>query len=145
MKKIILTIALLFTFSIANDYKKFPNWEQLQFNEVNLLKKMKELGIKFPDIVLAQAKIETGHFKSKIFKKNNNLFGMKLARKRQTTAIGEQFNHAMYQNWVQSVIDYKIWQDKYASKFKTKDLYLNYLSDIYSENDKYINLIKKML
>ena len=41
-----------------------------------------ELNIKFPHIVYAQAVIESGHFKSNIFKTNSNLFGMKEATAR---------------------------------------------------------------
>jgi uncharacterized FlgJ-related protein len=53
-----------------------------------------ELNIRFPYIVYAQAQLETGEFKSKIFKENNNIFGMKVARKRPTTNKGEENGHA---------------------------------------------------
>lgn len=145
MKKTLLTIGFLLAFSTLNDYEKFSNSKLVIFNEVNLLKEMDKIGIRFKEIVLAQSKIETGHYQSKIFKSNNNLFGMKLARQRQTTAIGEQFNHAKYTNWIESLKDYKLWQDKYCKEFKSDDDYLNYLSDIYAEDKQYVKLIKQMI
>ena len=47
------------------------------FNEELLIKEISKLNFKYPHIVLAQAILETGTFESKIFKENNNLFGMK--------------------------------------------------------------------
>jgi uncharacterized FlgJ-related protein len=110
-----------------------------------MLATMNEVGIAYPDIVMAQAKIETGHFTSKVFKENNNLFGMKLPRQRSTTAIGEQYNHAEYTSWRQSVIDYKLWQDEVLTKVKSRRAYLRYLHENYAENKQYVNLIKKMI
>lgn len=106
---------------------------------------MDEVGIAYPDIVLAQAKIETGHFTSKIFRENHNLFGMKLPKQRETTAVGEQYNHARYTSWKQSVIDYKIWQDAVLTKVKSKRAYLKYLSENYAQDKKYIHKLKQML
>jgi uncharacterized FlgJ-related protein len=106
---------------------------------------MTEIGIVYPDIVMAQARIETAHFTSKIFRENNNLFGMKLPRQRSTTAIGEQNNHAEYTSWRQSVIDYKLWQDKVLKKVKSRRAYLKYLHKNYAENKQYVKLIKQMI
>lgn len=58
------------------------------------------------NLIYAQAKHETGNFTSSIFKNNNNLFGMKLAKKRSTTAIGEKSGHAVYKTLFHSVLDY---------------------------------------
>lgn len=72
---------------------------------------VKNSGIRFPEIAIAQAILETGHFESEIFKANNNCFGMKYAKIRPKTATGEYRGHARYDNWKQSVEDYKLWQD----------------------------------
>ena len=87
--------------------------EQNNFNEVLLEAYIKELNIKYPHIVLAQAKKETGHFKSEVFLTNHNLFGLKEAKIRATTAVGTNLNHAYYNNWKQSVIDYALYQNAY--------------------------------
>ena len=52
------------------------NMKQEPFSEEKMIALMKELNMKFPHIALAQSKIETNNFKSKIFKENHNLFGM---------------------------------------------------------------------
>lgn len=59
--------------------------------------------------ITAQAAHETGNFSSKIFRENNNLFGMKLPVKRKTTATGEKYGHATYENIADSVKDFKLY------------------------------------
>lgn len=119
--------------------------EVTSFSELNLYKKILELGIAYPDIVLAQAKIETGNFTSKIFRENNNMFGMKLPGRRATTAVGKRYNHARYTNWLQSLRDYKLWQDQMIHKAPTKHAYLAYLSRNYAEDKNYIRKIKQII
>jgi uncharacterized FlgJ-related protein len=144
MKCITLTlIALSISLEIGNP--SFTRRAEMPFSTTNMLKVMKEIGIVYPDIVMAQAKIETGHFTSKVFKENHNLFGMKLPKQRSTTAIGEQHNHAEYTSWRQSVVDYKLWQDRVLTKVKSKRAYLKYLHKNYATNKKYVTLIKQMI
>ena len=101
------------------------------FSIENLKAEINKLGIVYPDIVLAQAKWESKHFRSKIFEEGNNLFGMKLAYQRDTTAIGKHRNHAKYKNWQDSVKDYKLWQDSNGIGKLPRDKYFDKLSDIY--------------
>jgi hypothetical protein len=123
------------------------------FSIDNLKAEINKLGIVYPDIVLAQAKWESTHFTSEIFYDNNNLFGMKLAKIRPTTAIGKHKlhgNHAAYNNWQDSVKDYKLWQDSNGMSKLPKELYLNRLSDIYCPppdcpKGQYTKNIKSML
>lgn len=106
---------------------------------------MEEIGVAHPDIAIAQARLETGNFTSKVFKENNNLFGMKLAKSRPTTAITDRNNHASYKDWVQSVLDYKLWQDNVVKKHRSRRAYLKYLAENYAEDKQYINKLKQML
>jgi len=69
--------------------------------------------------ITAQAGFETAGFTSKIYKQNNNCFGMKLALVRQTTAIGEKYGHAVYKSVESGVEDFKI----YYENFKYLPLY----------------------
>lgn len=62
---------------------------------------MVKIGIKHPDVVLKQAIFETGHFKSQIYKKRNNLFGFR------------QRKYITYDNWKKCIDYYKVWQDKH--------------------------------
>jgi uncharacterized FlgJ-related protein len=144
MKYITLTLIALFI-SLEVGSASFTRRAEMPFNTANMLKIMDEIGIEYPDIVMAQAKIETAHFTSKIFRENHNLFGMKLPRQRSTTAIGEQYNHAEYTSWRQSVVDYKLWQDRVLTKVHGRRAYLRYLSKYYATDKQYVNLIKRMI
>lgn len=76
--------------------------------------------VKHPQVAFAQAVLETGNFSSQLFRDNHNLFGMKYvdtchlrqarAHYRPTVATKEQFGHAYYATWQQSVDDYLLWQ-----------------------------------
>ncbi len=85
------------------------------FSEELLKKVIEYERITTPDVVLFQSFLETGFYTSDIFLNGNNLFGMKYPKLRKTTAIGEYKGHAKYQHWIDSVIDYKLWQDWYKS------------------------------
>lgn len=104
---------------------------QLPFTPENLQKEIQKQGIVYPDVALAQAKWESTHFTSRIFQENNNLFGMRLAYQRDTTAIGKNRNHAKYKNWQDSVKDYKLWQSSNGMDKLPKDKYIAKLSDVY--------------
>ena len=57
-------------------------------------------------MITAQAAHESGNFTSDIFRFNNNPFGMKLAKERFTSAIGERKGHALYASIEEAVKDY---------------------------------------
>lgn len=103
----------------------------LPFNEKNLSVELKKQGVRFPDVALAQARLETGHYKSDVFKDNNNLFGMKHPSVRQTVSKGKNRGHANYTTWQDSVKDYKLWQDFYKVSSMSKDQYINKLNKVY--------------
>lgn len=103
---------------------------------------MQQIGIEHPHIVLAQMKLESANYTSKLALENNNYFGMKQPRKRATTSIGEKNGYASYKSWVHSVLDYALWQKEYASKL-TENQYLDSLSS-YAEDKNYIGKVKKL-
>ena len=143
MKKLILTL-LLSIIVIEQPISKSITIDQFSiFSEQTLKRLLYILDIEHPEIVFIQAKIESGNFKSNIFKEGNNLFGMKVAKQRITTANGKIRGHASYISWKHSVLDYKFMQDKYG-KGKTKEEYYAYLTR-YAEDPKYINKIKRLL
>jgi uncharacterized FlgJ-related protein len=146
MKKVVLTIFLSLAILTNAKTEYYEVHRRINIlSENTLLYKMKQIGILYPEIVLAQAKIETGNFTSVIFIENNNLFGMKLPERRKTTAVGENRNHAKYTSWVQSLLDYKIWQDGMIHKAPTKRSYLSYLRRNYAEDKNYIKKIKQII
>lgn len=116
------------------------------FSEEALISFMKKLKIKYPETVLAQAKLETGNFTSAIFKENHNLFGMKVAEKRPTSAIGVNRGHAQYKNWKDSVIDYALLQSYIIAKLPnlTSKEYRSYIQKFYSETSDYLVRMDRM-
>lgn len=105
---------------------------------------LKELNVKFPHVVYAQAVLETGRFSSKIFKQNNNLFGMKQARMRATTNAGTESGHAVYKSWRESVLDYAMYQCAFLSRIRTEEAYYTYLRENYAEDPNYIRLVQSI-
>lgn len=115
------------------------------FSQVKLAQMLKDLNVRFPHIVMAQAIIESGHFQSNIFRTNHNLFGMKQARMRCTTAKGTNLAHAYYDNWQESVYDYAFFQSRYLHDLKTEAQYLEYLDRNYAEAKDYDLAIKRVI
>ena len=119
----------------------------VNISKLNLYNKIIESGVKFPDIVYAQAILESGNFKSKVFKKNNNLFGMKVPKQRKTFAIGKsKKGYAKYDHWTTSVDDYIEWQNYHLKKYSSfsRNDYMALLNRIYSTNNNYVTLLKSI-
>ena len=90
--------------------------------------------IKHPEIVYAQALLETGHFKSKGCTRDNNLFGLYNSRKKQYY----KFNH-----WAESVEAYKDW---IQYRYKPPNDYYEFLQRIgYAEDPNYITKLKQIV
>lgn len=87
--------------------------------------------IKHPQIVYAQAVLETGHFKSDLCLNGNNLFG-----------LYDSKNHRYYtfDHWTESVVAYL---DYVQYRYKPPNDYYKFLSDIrYAKDPNYINKLK---
>lgn len=125
-------------------------------NNENLKAELSKLDILCPEHVLAQVKLESGNLKSFLYKKTNNLIGMRFPYKRPTTAIGLYLpdkdslvfgnqkqllkfrtnnTYAVYRNWVDCIQDYKYWQE---STFNVTKRYLDFLKNNYAEDTLYI-------
>jgi flagellum-specific peptidoglycan hydrolase FlgJ len=113
--------------------------------------KILEMDIKHPKVVLAQAIIESARFTSPLAKTCNNLFGMRMPKKRKTLGKKDcsyKRNYAMFASWQQSVEDYKLYQDyilRKNTKSMTDDEYLVFISRTYAANPEYVQLIKKTM
>jgi hypothetical protein len=115
------------------------------FNEDSLIEMVIDLGIKFPYIPYAQSKLETGNWKSSVFIENHNLFGMKEATRRVSTAKGSNKGHAYYDTWRESVYDYAFYQCRYLGNIKTESEYFQYLSATYAEDTAYVDKLKRII
>lgn len=116
-----------------------------RFEEAKLRPYLEQLNIRFIDVAIAQSMEETGHWKADLFKEAHNLFGMKLAVVRPTTAVGELRGHALYKNWRDSCIDYALFQARYAGKIVTEEQYIDFLAKVYATNPEYKNNLRKHL
>tara|TARA_R110000822_G_scaffold71096_1_gene171502 strand:+ start:300 stop:860 length:561 start_codon:yes stop_codon:yes gene_type:complete len=116
-----------------------------EFSEDKLIENINKLNFKHPHIVLAQSILETGHYGSKIFKENHNLFGMKEARVRLNLAKGTQFGHAYYKNWEESLTDYALWYSTYAYKCKTEKQLYKLLDKQYAEAPAYVSMLQEIV
>ena len=96
----------------------------------------------YPDILLKQAKIESGNYKSNVYVNSCNLYGMRKVGKRNTTQRGTYNGYGVYDNWCLSVLDRMLWDVFYFKNEKpTEEEYLKAMS-IYSEDSNYISKIK---
>ena len=153
--KTILAVFTLFLFlglAIPTQKEYVTNTETVlivndlnEFSEEKLIEEINKLNFKFPHIVLAQSILETGHYKSKIFKENNNLFGMKEARVRLNLAKGTQHGHAYYDDWKESLTDYALWYSTYANKCKNEKQLYKLLNKQYAEAKYYPQALQRII
>jgi uncharacterized FlgJ-related protein len=127
----------------ANKIVFYSDIKNKDFSEELLKECMYYEKIEHPDVVLRQAQLETGYYTSELFWVANNLFGMRLAEVRNTTAAGIYASHARYDHWTDSVKDYKLFQEWYKSIGydigDNSDHYLVFLKWIrYATDKKYI-------
>jgi len=113
-------------------------WRKPQSPEERIRKYLKNqnLSKEQTDLIVAQSKVESGNYKSEVYKRNNNAFGMRLAVVRPTTHIGDldKDGYANYLSLEDSVQDLLLWfeylklsiPDKsynYAALLKSKGYY----------------------
>ena len=103
-----------------------------------------DLRIENSYIVYAQARLESGNFTSEIFKENNNLFGMKVAERRPTTAIGVNRGHAVYRTWKESVLDYALMQAAYYRGLD-EQTYLEKMCSVFATDPNYRKRLEEMM
>lgn len=99
----------------------------------SLLEELQARNIAHPKIVLAQAKLETGNYTSKVCLTHNNLFGL-----RKADGSYYKFNH-----WKESVQAYK---DYVQYKYQSPNDYYQFLENIgYAEDKSYTDKLKKIV
>jgi uncharacterized FlgJ-related protein len=117
--------------------------DSLSFKE-EVYNYLKQMNVQHPDIVYAQAVLESGHFKSQLFIEHNNMFGMTVAKQRPTTAFKISNSvYAGYESWQHSIMDYAYWQLRYAHNL-TKEQYFEKLK-IYAQDPQYIVKLKSII
>jgi flagellum-specific peptidoglycan hydrolase FlgJ len=118
----------------------------MPLNKTTLYKQIKTSGIKYSDIVYAQAILESGNLKSNLVKRNNNIFGMRKPLYRETTAYAKVRGYAAYSHWTCSITDYKLYQDYvFKHRILNRSEYKLMLQRTYSTTPDYIARINKIL
>lgn len=112
---------------------EFPKFLLSKDPERDLLKVLDYYNIQHPDIVYAQAVLETGYFKSNLYLENNNLFGL------YDSKNNEYFK---FDHWSKSVLGYiNSIQYKYDSTYNNN--YYDFLHNLgYAEDPDYNTKLK---
>lgn len=111
-------------------------WRQDHFklSEENLYNELVAQGVDFPEIVTAQAILETGHFKSYACLQQNNLFGLR----------DNKGTYMSFPHWTDAVAAYK----KYIQRYNhpVPEDYYAYLQELgYAEDPQYIDKLKQIV
>lgn len=99
-------------------------------NEKNLRAELIKHNIPHVDIVIAQAKLESGNFKSDLVKTHQNIFGLR-----------KKNSYRRYSHWTECVEDYS---KRISSRYKGGDYYAFLKRINYTTDDKYIEKLKLM-
>lgn len=90
--------------------------------------------VQHPQIVYAQAVLETGHFKSDLCLNDNNLFGLYNSKKHR---------YYTFAHWKDCVIAYKVFIQR---RYKPPENYYKFLQRIgYAGDPNYISKLKKVV
>lgn len=109
----------------------FDSVKHSALNDANLMKELIRQGVKHPEIVLAQAQLETGFYRSGVCKKYNNLFGLR-----------HKNGYYKFNTWQESVAAYR----DYVQYRYTGGDYFAFLERIgYAEEPKYIQYVKSLI
>ena len=118
MKRLVLLLALFPIFAFAQ-------------TRADVLKELHRQKVSHANIVLAQARLESGNFKSDFYKRTNNLFGLKKGKK-----------YATYKTWRDSIKDYKL---RISSRYNGGSYY-KFLENIkYATNPNYGKLLEEIV
>lgn len=107
--------------------------EHFKLSDENLYNELIAQGVDFPEIVLAQAKLETGHYKSAVCKEYNNLFGLR----------NRDGSYMRFSHWTDAVTAYKRYIQRWDKKPPNYYIYLDKLG--YAEERIYIQKVKELV
>ena len=118
VKRLFILLALMLSLSLS------AQTDQQVYDE------LKKYNIKHPRIVLAQAKLETGNYTSKLCKRHGNLFGLR-----------KKGGYVKFGSWQESVKAYRNWVQY---KYKGGDYYVFLKKIGYASDPRYIEKVKQM-
>lgn len=117
----LLAALLLFAYSLPS---------QAQTRQ-DVLREIQRNNIPHPHIVLAQARLESGNFKSSFYLRTNNLFGIKRNGK-----------YVVFKHWRYSIQSYK---NNISNRYKGGDYYAFLTRINYATDQNYTNKLKEIV
>jgi len=136
---VIFALLTLYSFSNPQTVVKVKNHrdtivvpEDIKLNDSSITKELFKNDVMQINVALAQAKLETGYYKSKVCKENKNLFGIKYHKCKYVK--GQLNNHASYHTYKDNIKCYAHVQKKYLKNIDGK----------YAEAKDYLPTLKKI-
>lgn len=106
--------------------------KDIELSDTAIIKELVRLECVLPNVALAQFKVESGHFKSRIAIENKNIAGIKTSQSEYVK--GKRHGHCVYASYRDCIRDY----------VRIQNRYLKNIDGRYAENGGYINLVKKV-
>jgi uncharacterized FlgJ-related protein len=135
----VLTTFAILTYHVTTFHAKQPQIVLINTDTANvetiedaLMYELIYRGCILPNVAIAQFRIETAHYSSRIFIECNNVAGIRTSK--SPLVKGMKYGHCVYDSVEDSVQDYIDIQNRY----------LTLIDGSYAESTEYIDLIKKM-
>lgn len=160
---VLVVLGVLLALSLINDVypiietnsvSTFLNKENIKRKTLKeIYKALERLGVKYPRVFLAQYILESNYGKSRIYRENNNGWGLKVPKYRETTAVGENLGHAKFESIGDAALDYIKRQDYWIPifernyfKIESEQDYLCFLEKTgYAEDPNYTNKLRNII
>lgn len=106
--------------------------EDMPLTDSAIVHELTQMGCVLPTVALAQMKLETGHFRSKICRENKNIAGIRTSKSKHVT--GMRNGHCSYNSYRDCLRDYVRIQNRYLASIDGK----------YAEDPNYIQQIRNI-
>lgn len=101
-------------------------------DDTSIVKELSRIGCVLPNVALAQFKIESAHYKSRIAIENKNIAGIKTSRSKYVA--GKKNGHSAYKSYRDCLKDY----------VRIQNMYLKNIDGKYAEDGSYVQLVNRM-
>ena len=106
--------------------------EDMPLTDSAIISELTSMGCMLPNVALAQFKVETGHFLSKICKENKNIAGIRTSKSEFVKGLNR--GHCVYNTYRDCLRDYVRIQNRYLKNINNK----------YAESKTYISVLKSI-
>lgn len=124
------SIETVYKTKIVKDTVIVPN--DISLSDSSITKELLKSGCILPAVAVAQSRVETGNYSSKVCRENKNLFGIKAHKCKYVQ--GTKNNHAYY----------KTYKDNIKCYIHVQNMYLKKIDGKYAEAPGYVSVLKNM-